>query len=123
VKYTLFIGRWSPFHRGHQYIIDSFVKNGKPVCIAIRDTKISDKDPYTAEERKEMIESVYKDNPLVKIIIIPDIEGVCIGRDVGYYIVEVPENISIISATKIRAGECDDIPLEVKKKMGEGTIG
>jgi len=38
MKYNLFIGRFSPFHLGHKTIIDSFVKNGKPVCIAIRES-------------------------------------------------------------------------------------
>jgi len=75
MKYCLFIGRWSPFHEGHKYIIDSFVNNGKNVCIAVRD----------------------------------------VGRNVGYGIIKVPDDIKIISGTAIREGLCDRIPEEVKK--------
>jgi hypothetical protein len=41
----------------------------------------------------------------MKIIIIPDIEAICYGRDVGYTIeqIEVPKEIAEISATKLRA--------------------
>ena len=51
MKYTLFIGRWSPFHYGHKYIIDTYVKNNKPVCIAIRNSK----EKYSLDLRKKMI--------------------------------------------------------------------
>ena len=81
---TLFIGRWCPFHNGHKTIIDSFVKNGKPVCIAIRDTK----EKYPVWLRMLMIREVYKEefyNDMVKIIVIPDIDQVAVGRKVGYY--------------------------------------
>ena len=109
-RYFLFIGRWSPFHEGHKYIVDSFVNNGK-VCVAVRDSE----EKYPTEVRKKMIEAVYKDNPNVEIIIIPDIEGVCVGRKVGYCLIEAPDEIKKISGTGIRAGTCDAIPDEVQR--------
>lgn len=114
MKYTLFIGRWSPFHNGHKTIIDSFVGNGKPVCIAVRESL----EKYSVAQRMQMIASVYydaMDAGLVKIISIPDIETVAIGRKVGYSIIEVPEEVKKISGTSIRAGTCDDLPDEVRK--------
>ena len=102
MSYNLFVGRWAPFHSGHKYIIDSYVNNGKKVCIAVRDTELSVKDPFSAELRKEIIEKVYKDNPLVKVIIIPDVESVVVGREVGYVISEAPEEIQRISGTEVR---------------------
>jgi hypothetical protein len=41
---------------------------------------------------------------MMKIIVIPDIEGVYYGRDVGYKVeqLSVPPEIAEISATKIR---------------------
>ena len=114
MKYTLFIGRWCPFHNGHKTIIDSFVKNGKPVCIAIRESD----EIYPAWLREEMIKAVYQeeyDKELVQIIRIPDIEGVAIGRDVGYYVVEVPDDIKKVSGTNIRKGLNEDLPKEVKE--------
>jgi len=90
MAYSLFIGRFSPFHNGYKYIIDKALKKGKDVCIAIRDTKLSDKDPYTYEQRKKMIDKVYEDkiygfeDDKIKIIKIPDIESVNVGRKAGY---------------------------------------
>ena len=60
--YKLFIGRWSPFHAGHKYIIDSYVNNGHKVCIAIRDTKLSKEHPFSFELRKKLINDYYKNN-------------------------------------------------------------
>lgn len=103
-KYTLFIGRFDPFHKGHKYIVDSFIENWKPVCIAIRDCE-SETDLV---DRYKVIEKIYFNNPMVKIMAIPDIEMVAVGRGVGYSIVEVPEDIKIVSATKIRNGEIEN---------------
>lgn len=120
MKYILYIGRWSPFHNGHKYIIDSALKSGHNVCIAIRDTEISETDPYPAWVRKEMIVEVYKHyKDRVRVIIIPNIEMVAIGREVGYAIMEIPENIQKVSATSIRAGFSNDLPIEVQKVIKE----
>ena len=105
MSYKLFIGRWSPFHAGHKYIIDSYVNNGYKVCIAIRDTKLSEKDPFNIELREKLIKDYYKDNENVKVIRIPDIDQVCVGRGIGYAISEVPESIENISGTKERTKE------------------
>ena len=37
MKYSLFIGRWQPWHNGHKWLIDQRLKEGKNVCIGIRD--------------------------------------------------------------------------------------
>jgi adenylylsulfate kinase len=122
LKYNLFIGRWAPFHNGHKYIIDSFVNNNKPVCIGIRDTELDPKNPLSAENRRKLIEKVYEDNELVKVITIPDIDTVAVGRGVGYSILGVPEEISAISATKVRAGEKQDLPEEIKQMATGGHV-
>lgn len=113
-KATLFIGRFSPFHKGHKYIFDSVLNNGGKIVVAIRDTRGDENNPYTAEQRKKMIETVYAGNSNVKVLIIPDIDKVCVGRDVGYEVTAVPENIRMISATKIRKyGAYENIPEEI----------
>ena len=114
MKYNLFIGRWCPFHNGHKTIIDSFLKNGKPVCVAIRETD----EKYPILVRHEMIRAVYEEeymSGMLKIVTIPDITQVCIGRGVGYSVVEVDKNIKAISATDIRAGKSFDMPQVVKR--------
>jgi hypothetical protein len=47
---------------------------------------------------------LWMNDGMLKIMVIPDIEGVYYGRDVGYKIEQltVPEEVSAISATKIR---------------------
>lgn len=119
-KSTLFIGRFSPPHLGHKYLFDSVLDNGGRIVIAIRNTPITEKDPLTAEERKKLLKTLYPNNSKVKIIIIPDIKEVCVGRKVGYKIFGVPEKIKKISATKVREGEFEHIPIEIRelvKKM------
>ena len=107
-KYALFIGRWQPFHLGHDYIIRKKLDEGKAVVIACRDTPVSEFDPYTLEERIEMISEHYKDEDVV-VVPIPDIESVNIGRKVGYEVnrFDAPEDIEGISATEIRRRKAD----------------
>lgn len=106
-KYALFIGRWQPFHDGHQWLIDQKLKEGKRVCIAIRDVPLDDKNWWSSDEIQKMLEEKLKtfiDDGMIKIIQIPDIESINIGRGVGYDIIEhiPPQEIHDISATKIR---------------------
>ena len=98
----VFIGRWQPLHDGHRTIIDSAADNGKRVVIAIRDTELSEKNPLTAQERRELIEGVYGDHPNVETVILPDVDTVAIGRDVGYSVVSVPQEVAEISGTETR---------------------
>ncbi len=102
--YSFFIGRWQPMHDGHKYIIQKVLNEGKNVCIAIRNTPISDSNPFTIVERKKRIREIFPDKKRVKIIVIPDIEEVCYGRGVGWGIRELsaPDEIINISATKVR---------------------
>ncbi|PSP68677.1 adenylyl-sulfate kinase [Halobacteriales archaeon QS_1_69_70] len=98
----VFIGRWQPLHDGHRTIIDSAADNGNDVLIAIRDTELSENNPLTAQERRQLIEDVYADHPNVETMILPDVDTVAIGRDVGYSVVSVPEEVAEISGTDTR---------------------
>jgi adenylylsulfate kinase len=112
-RHALFIGRWQPFHNGHKYIIDNTLAKGENVCIAIRNTEISEKNPYTVAQRLEMIRRVYGDK--VSTIVIPDINSINIGRKVGYDVnrVDPPADIEKISGTNVRAGKDDNVHPEV----------
>ena len=107
-KYSLFIGRWQPWHPGHRWLIDQRLKEGKNVCVAIRDVEINENQPWDAADIKLNVEIVLQDlieKGTVKVITIPDIESVNYGRGVGYEIIEhiPPNDIEKISATKLRA--------------------
>jgi nicotinamide mononucleotide adenylyltransferase len=106
-QYALFIGRWQPLHKGHKALFDRALKNGKKVCIAIRDIEPDEKNPYSAEIVKQNISLIYDQQIIdgsVRVIVIPDICSVEFGRGVGYDIIEhiPPLEIGNISATKIR---------------------
>tara|TARA_Y100001970_G_scaffold188729_1_gene229558 strand:+ start:42589 stop:42918 length:330 start_codon:yes stop_codon:yes gene_type:complete len=103
----MFIGRWQPWHKGHRWLIDQRLNEGKNVLICVREVSKDDKNPYNPIEVKENVEKELKDlinSKRVKVIIIPDIESVNYGRGVGYDIIEhiPPSEIGEISATKIR---------------------
>lgn len=104
MTYNLFIGRYQSPHKGHMHIFDSFLKDKKPVLIAIRDIEPDAANPLTAAEVQTLWEKVYAANPLVKVIIMPDIASVNYGRGVGYAIneINVPDTVAAISATEIR---------------------
>lgn len=106
-QYSMFIGRWQPWHDGHRWLIDQRIDEGKNVLICIRDVQPDEKNPFTAAEvelniKKELWKLL--GNEKVKVIIIPDIESVNFGRGVGYDIIEhiPPTEVGEISATKIR---------------------
>lgn len=104
MRYNLFIGRYQSPHKGHMQLFHTFLQEEKPVLIAIRDIEPDNDNPLTAAEVKELWETVYQNNPLVKVIIIPDIASVNYGRGVGYEVrqLQVPDTIASISATAIR---------------------
>ena len=107
MKYSMFIGRWQPWHKGHRWLIDQRLNENKNVLICIREVSKDDKNPYNPVDVKENVEKELKeliDAQRVKVMIIPDIESVNYGRGVGYDIVEhvPPSDIGEISATKIR---------------------
>ena len=107
MKYSMFIGRWQPWHNGHRWLIDQRLNEGKNVLICVREVSKDDKNPYDPIEVKDNVEKELKDlidSQKVKVIIIPDIESVNYGRGVGYDIIEhiPPSDIGEISATKIR---------------------
>jgi len=108
VKYSMFIGRWQPLHKGHLWLINERLKEGKNVWLAIRDVKPDEKNPWTAKEIEQMIrEGELKDlivDGRIVVSIIPDIESINYGRGVGYDVIEhvPPKEIGDISATSIR---------------------
>ena len=105
--YAMFIGRWQPWHSGHRWLIDQALNEGKNVLLCIRDVTPDEKNPWTASEvlrnlTTELINLIHLRR--LKIMVIPDIESINIGRGIGYDVIEhvPPQDIHEISATKIR---------------------
>ena len=103
-QHAMFVGRWQPLHTGHQALFQRAMDAGKNVLICIRDSQPDEKNPFSAEQVLENITTFYKDEPRVKVMVIPDICSIEFGRGVGYDIIEhiPPTEIADISATKIR---------------------
>ena len=106
-QYSMFIGRWQPWHDGHKWLIDQRLNEGKNVLICIRDIEPDDKHPYTSQEVENRITGTLINliqEGRVKVMTIPDIESINFGRGVGYDIIEhiPPQEVGNISATKIR---------------------
>jgi cytidyltransferase-like protein len=105
--YAMFIGRYQPWHEGHRWLIDQALNEDKKVLLCIRDIEPDEKNPWSPmqvminlfDELQDLIEE-----GKVKIMIIPDIESINIGRGIGYDVIEhvPPQEIHDISATKIR---------------------
>ena len=107
-KYSMYIGRWQPWHDGHRWLIDQRLNDGKNVWIAIRNIPPDEKNPWTAEQVLQNIQEEVRDlrqEGRVVNTIVPDIESINIGRGVGYDVIEhcPPDKVKNISATKIRA--------------------
>ena len=107
IKYSFFAGRWQPLHKGHLWLINERLKEGKNVWIAIRDIPPDEKNPWTAQEVLVNLGHELQDlieQGRVKCTIVPDIESINIGRGVGYDVIEPcpPDEVKNISATKIR---------------------
>ncbi len=127
---ALFIGRFQPFHLGHLAIVQRIIKEQGGVIIAIGSSQESNtwENPFSAEERKKMIEACLQSEGIKEysICFVPDLgrhdhwvehvaritgkidviyTGSALTKELfskaGYSIVDLPR-IEEISATMVR---------------------
>ena len=99
---TLMLGRYQPWHEGHDALHSQAEKRTKQVVVGVRNTSgTSVKDPLSFNQVKEGIHKYRDDAFIMKM---PNITNIVYGRDVGYLIekVELPDHIQAISATEKR---------------------
>lgn len=109
------LGRWQPWHQGHQELFKRCVAKTGQVIIQVRDVQGSsggvgqDDNPFDWETVCKNIEEGlsrdgFKKGIEYEIMLVPNIVNISYGRGVGYiFDEEVFENsITNISATKIR---------------------
>lgn len=103
---ALFIGRFQPFHAGHQRLIEEGFARVGQVCIAVRDTqKVGNKNPLSYFDVSRRIEAALRPYAGHFVIVpLPNITHVFYGRDVGYVIerIMLDEATEAISATQAR---------------------
>jgi cytidyltransferase-like protein len=103
---ALFLGRYQPFHPGHQRLIEEGLRRVGQVCIAVRDTHgIDEKNPlpfFAVKQRIEAALAAYAGRFVV--VPLPNITNVFYGRDVGYTVQQIilDEATEAISATQVR---------------------
>ena len=99
------LGRWQPWHGGHQKLYEKILEKTGQVLIMVRDVQGVDDNPFDFETVKSNIEKALVNyEGKYKIILVPNITNICYGRGVGYNIEELvlDEETQKISATKIR---------------------
>jgi hypothetical protein len=109
------LGRWQPWHDGHQALFKRCVAKTGQVIIQVRDVQGAsggdgqDDNPFDWEAVCKNIEDgLAKDNfhrgKEYEIMLVPNIVNITYGRGVGYKFEEevFEEAITDISATKIR---------------------
>lgn len=104
---ALFVGRYQPFHRGHQRLIEEGLRRIGQVCIAVRNTHgIDGKNPLPFFAVKQRIETALAPYAGRFVVVpLPNITNVFYGRDVGYTVERIllDEETEAISASKVRA--------------------
>jgi len=102
---TQMLGRWQPWHGGHQALFDRAIAKHGQVFLMVRDMPIDINNPFPAYEVVENLQQVlYKHAGKVKIQVVPNLLNITYGRDVGYKIEQetFEREVHDISATKIR---------------------
>lgn len=101
---TLMLGRYQPWHEGHQMLRDKAAERTDQVLIGVRNTyNTSEKDPLPYDMVEKLI--VDKNSGYVNLVKrLPNITNIVYGRDVGYKIeqIDLPAEIQAISATQKR---------------------
>ena len=119
------LGRWQPWHQGHQELFKRCVAKTGQVIIQVRDVKASsggsgqEDNPFDWETVCKNIEESLSKDGFVKgvdyeIMLVPNIVNISYGRGVGYVFEEeiFEDSITKISATKIREKLRQDGELE-----------
>ena len=105
MKYSLFIGKWQPWHKGHKWLIEERLKLGKNILIGIKETE----NPlYSPSEIKMQVFNLFPNEVnvgTIDFIELPDIESINYGRDVGYDVIEhkPPDEIRKIKGRELRS--------------------
>ena len=109
------LGRWQPWHQGHQELFKRCVAKTGQVIIQVRDVQGSsggsgqEDNPFDWETVCKNIENGllkdgFKKGVEYEIMLVPNIVNISYGRGVGYVFEEevFEDSITNISATKIR---------------------
>ena len=119
------LGRWQPWHDGHQELFKRCVAKTGQVIIQVRDVQGAsggngqddnpfDWDAVCTNIETGLLKDGYKRGLEYEIMLVPNIINITYGRGVGYVFEEevFEKSITDISATKIRQQLRDDGALD-----------
>ena len=98
------LGRWQPWHDGHQELFKRAIKKTGQVVIQVRDVNPFDFEKVCENIIEALNEKGFTHGKEYIIQLVPNIVNITYGRKVGYKLEEetFEEKIAKISATKIR---------------------
>tara|TARA_B100001113_G_scaffold225955_1_gene185513 strand:+ start:1530 stop:1922 length:393 start_codon:yes stop_codon:yes gene_type:complete len=109
------LGRWQPWHNGHQALFKRCLAKTGQVVIQVRDVQGAsggdgqDDNPFDWDEvsgniEAELLKDGFKRGREYEIMLVPNIVNITYGRGVGYSFEEevFDSSVNEISATKIR---------------------
>ena len=109
------LGRWQPWHDGHQALFRRCVAKTGQVIIQVRDVQGAsggdgqddnpfDWDAVCANIEEDLLKDGFKRDVEYEIMLVPNIVNITYGRGVGYSFEEevFDKSVTEISATKIR---------------------
>lgn len=102
---TLQLGRYQPWHEGHQALKEEAHKRTSQVLVGVRNTfGTSEKDPLPYRDVEWNIRRENMSEQDTLILRLPNITNIVYGRDVGYHIEQVSlgKDVESISATQKR---------------------
>jgi phosphopantetheine adenylyltransferase len=102
---TQLLGRFQPWHEGHQKLFERALDKHGQVAILVRDMPLTDDNPWHTDKICENIEIALAEHAgKFRCYPVPNIMNITYGRGVGYKIEEevLDEETQKISATKIR---------------------
>ena len=100
------LGRYQPFHLGHEKLFMKSLEKVNQVLICVKDVHNIGDNPFNFEQIKKIIDSKLHKNfkNRYKILKLPNITNIFYGRKVGYKLkkLNLEKKIQAISGTKIR---------------------
>ena len=102
---TQMLGRFQPWHQGHQKLFERALAKHGQVAVMVRDMPITQDNPWQVDDICKNIEiELAEFAGKFRVYSVPNIMNITYGRGVGYKIEEevLDEETQQISATKIR---------------------
>lgn len=106
---SLAVMRLQPLHKGHELLIKTMLENSSKVIIGIGSTQDvrTQKNPYSYDERKRMLDLIFTDERLLSISL-KDINAPTKAHWAKYVLNEVKERLDL-SPTHYYAGSQEDV--------------